>query len=505
MNRSSLERISPLSRALNILIADDDASLIAPYVQTHIAKTCSVKITMAESPESTLQIGKTQPFDLILLDIDFGRSEISGLDLIETLRRSNSLAKIVMLSSQDSDSCLLKALSRGADDFLSKRTDKLNSVPKYVESMVEELQVIEADLQESARVASLVGAAFLSPVMRDVFRKVVIARRNPHLPVLITGETGTGKEVIANAISVGTNRPKIAIDCGAISETIAESELFGHIRGAFTGAERTKIGKLAMAQGGEVFLDEIGNLKRSIQEKLLRAIQLKEITPVGGSSPIKIDARIIAATNENLEQMVAEGKFRSDLLERLKGVWIELPPLRERLYDLDALIEVILKRFQMPNLEMANTCVTVLKTYSWPGNIRELESVIAEMVANCAGSKLTIAHLPQKFKRRILNPQECDSGLPAQSSYHARPARATFSPPAQGSWNNVVDELLKFYLPMRFQTLGHRGSRRELAQSLDLSRNTLAGHLKRLDIQLGDEDADSSEQALKLNQEGLSP
>lgn len=506
LNSSGLRSMSPkkgwtVSRALNILIADDDASLIAPYVQTHLSSHCLVKISLAESPEATLQIGKAQSFDLILLDIDFGRSELSGLDLIDTLRRSNRLAKIVMLSSQDSDASLLKALKNGADDFLSKRTDKLNSVPKYVEALARELQVMETDLQESSRIASLVGAAFLSPVMREVFRKVVIARRNPQLPVLITGETGTGKEVIANAITIGTGRPKIAIDCGAISETIAESELFGHVRGAFTGAERNKVGKLAMAPGGEVFLDEIGNLKKSIQEKLLRVIQLKELTPVGGTSPVKIDARIIAATNENLEMMVSAGTFRSDLLERLKGVWIELPPLRDRLYDLDVLIDAILKRSARPDLEMAQTCIAVLKNYSWPGNIRELESVLAEMVANCAGSKLTISHLPHKLKQRIVDP----NGGATTSSEHSKNSTVGFSPPDNGSWNSVVDELLRFYLPRRFQALGQRGSRRELAQSLDLSRNTLAGHLKRLDIQLGDEEIECSDHPYKLHQEGIQP
>lgn len=491
-----------MSRALNILIADDDASLIAPYLQAQLAKNCRAHITMAESPEATLHIGKSAQFDLILLDIDFGKSEISGLDLIEILRRSNSAAKIVMLSSQDNDACLLQALKRGADDFLSKRTDKLNSVPKYVEALAEEIHIIEADLEESTRVACLVGAAALSPVMREVFRKVVIARRNPHLPVLITGETGTGKEVIANAISVGTNRPKIAIDCGAISETIAESELFGHIRGAFTGADRNKTGKLAMAQGGEVFLDEIGNLKRSIQEKLLRAIQLKEITPVGATTSTKIDARIIAATNENLELMVQEGRFRSDLLERLKGVWIELPPLRDRLYDLEVLIEAILRKFNRPDLQMANTCVTVLKSYPWPGNIRELESVLAEMVANCVGTKLTIAHLPQKFRQRVIHPVE--TGDVSGSRYVATAvSRLGFTPPQQGSWNHVVDELLKFYLPLRFQNLGQRASRRELAHSLGLSRNTLAGHLKRLGIQLDDDDGEACDLPLNFNHKGF--
>jgi DNA-binding NtrC family response regulator len=484
-----------MEKPLHILIADDDAGIIAPFLKGRLLDNADVTVKTAEAPDEILRAVSVWKFDIVFLDIDFGAGVTSGLELISRIRQHNRKSKIVMLSSQDQESCLFTALSCGADDFLSKRNDKIKQLPQYILSYIAERQTDRDDELECDRLARDVGAAVLSPKMREVFKKVVMARRNPLMPVLITGETGTGKEVVAAAVSLGRGRPRVAIDCGAISENLAESELFGHVKGSFTGADRHKIGKFAQASGGDLFLDEIGNLKRGIQEKLLRAIQLREITPVGSLQSEKVDARIVAATNENLQEMVADGRFRADLLERLKGVWIEIPPLRERLDELEALSNTILMKHGRTDLRLSTTCLTLFRSYPWPGNVRELESVLVEMMAASSSAILTIAHIPKRLTQIILMRHD---GFKSAGGDLVRTSINQFVPPQGGSWDVVVDELMKFYIPQRYMQLGRKASQRELATSLGLARNTLASHLKRLNIQLCD-DVDSVSSAAQIN------
>ncbi len=248
--------------------------------------------------------------------------------------------------------------------------------------------------------------------MRRVFALATLAQRSQLTPVLITGETAVGKDVVANAIAaVEEKRSLVSLDCGAIAESVADSELFGNERGSFTGAERTTLGKFRAAQGGDLFLDEIGNLKRSIQEKLLRAIQNKEITPVGGKA-VKVDTRIIAATNEDLDQQVESGKFRKDLLERLKGIVIHIHTLRDRPEDIEVIADGIIAKSDKLTLTIAPACMSLSTAYSWPGNVRELEHVVNAMVAAAVSSPMTVRQLPQQFMQSLATEMQLQSATP---------------------------------------------------------------------------------------------
>jgi DNA-binding NtrC family response regulator len=476
-----------------ILVADDDSSIIAPFLGTTLLASDGFEIVEAESPERCLEVvGEDIPLDIILLDIQFGSDQTSGLDLIPMIRKIRHDVRIVMISGNDDDATLLRALAAGANDFISKRMDRLSGVPSYIKSLKLQLRNNDRDEAEADAIAAKVGASYLSPLMRDVFVKVVRARRNQDLPVLITGETGVGKELVARAVNIGLGRPRVDVDCGAIPESLVESEFFGHEKGSFTGATANKDGKFVQANGGDLFLDEIGNLRRPIQDRFLRAIQLKEVVPIGSSHPKKADARIIAATNENLEAMVASNSFRGDLLERLKGVWIEIPPLRNRVEDIDLIVQKVIEKSTRPNLSVSSTCLAVMKTYDWPGNVRELELVVREMIAQCsAGNQLSIMHLPERIRRRLSEFFEVDgfdsviqenrkAALPDSRSDHGQ--NGQYSLPLDAEWNEVVDSLMRQYLPERFRLLGRGANRSELARSLGLARNTLSAHLKRLEL-----------------------
>ncbi len=235
--------------------------------------------------------------------------------------------------------------------------------------------------------------------MVAVYRVLARAARTA-APVLITGESGTGKELVAQAVhgySSRRPRPLVAVNCGALSETLLESELFGHVRGAFTGAERTRRGLVAEADGGTLFLDEIGEISPRLQVQLLRVLQSGEIRPVGSDTTQRVDVRVIAATHRQLERLVADGRFRQDLYYRLKVIEVRVPPLRERPDDIPMLVERFLRRGER-TLTIDEDALTLLRSWPWPGNVRELENVVAQAVALSPGPTITVADLPRELR-----------------------------------------------------------------------------------------------------------
>ena len=469
-----------MDTAFNILIADDDSSVYSASIKPFVNDLPHAKVFAVDSPARCRAITREHAFHFILLDISFGPNDASGLALLQELRSGQPGAKIFMLSNHDDHGMMIKCMQGGATDFISKRDINMAQIARVIRGYIDSETQNNRDVGVGLRLASLVGARFESKGMKDAFAKAALAQRNSSTPVLIVGETGVGKDVIARAITAtGTPRPVVSVDCGAISETLADSELFGHERGSFTGAERATAGKFRAANGGDLFLDEIGNLKRGIQEKLLRALQNKEITPVGGKS-MRVNVRVIAATNENLDSQVAAGSFRKDLLERLKGIVIHVPPLRSRPEDIPHIVQGIIAASARPDLEIAPTCMSLLAAYSWPGNVRELENLVKTIIASAATGPITVRHLPEHFISLIAAEKQIRP-LASQKAANGGPT-LTIEIPVEAKLADASDIFLKSFIENRRINMGVKPSSYKLAEALDISRNTLRTYVSRLGL-----------------------
>ena len=468
-----------------VLIADDDPFLVSACQEIIARQFPGAQIDCTEDPDDCLRLARANQYSVVLLDISFGPADNEGLSLLPEITRLQRFAKIFMFTGFDDRQTILQCHALGATDFISKNDGDLETIASVLRGHVESEAKQESDASEGQRIAAAIGAVFSSQAMTEVFTRVAYAQRHRNIPVLITGETGVGKDVVAMAIAAGKSpRLPITVDCGAIPETLAESELFGHVRGAFTGADEDKSGKFALADKSDLFLDEIGNLKRSIQDKLLRAIQSREITPIGANRPVKIDTRIIAATNEDLESMVAAGRFRQDLLERLKGIWITVPPLRDRPEDISPIVDSILAESSKPHLKVAPSCLSLLQSYSWPGNVRELKHVVREMVGSCERGPITSRHLPAHFRQRL------STELAAERACHVTPMHVpgAYHVGLTGTLFEAESGFLAQYIQDRYRCLKPTASKRALAAALGISRNTLDVYIKRLGINLDADD-----------------
>jgi two-component system response regulator AtoC len=470
-----------MEQQFNILVADDDGDVLASCMKLFMRDMPFARVSYVQSLSECLECVQREQFNVILLDITFANTARTGLTVLPEIKTAQPNAKIFMMSGVDDELTVLQSMELGAVDFISKRHNEVPNIAKLVKSYIEGETKRHADVEEGKRIAANMGAVFSSRLMEEVFARIAIARRHKSTPVLITGETGVGKDVVATAIALGpSDKPPVTIDCGAIPETLAESEFFGHTRGSFTGADSNKIGKFQLANGADLFLDEIGNLKRGIQEKLLRVLQSKEITQVGGTRSQKINVRIIAATNENLEAMVIEGRFRQDLLERLKGIWIEIPPLRDRPEDIQPIAESIIAKSGKPHLAIAPTCMSILKSYSWRGNVRELENVVKEMIAEAHSGPITVRHLPEHFRARLNSELRL-----TQANAVATRSPGRYDIPLTGSLEDAKAVFIRQYISDRFERLGRQASRRLLAKDIQIARSTLDSYLGKLELELG--------------------
>ncbi|NNK64819.1 MAG: sigma-54-dependent Fis family transcriptional regulator, partial [Gemmatimonadetes bacterium] len=340
---------------------------------------------------------ETRPFDLVLLDLRM--PGMDGLTALEVLRTRGLRTPVLMISGFGTIDTAVESLHRGADHFLSKPVD-----PDLLSAKVWELlerRPAESRVHEGA-LGSMVGH---SEPMREVFgavRKVAPTDTT----VLVQGETGTGKELLARAVhdlSARASGPFIAVNCAGLAEGVLESELFGHVRGAFTGATSDRAGLFAAADGGTLFLDEVGDVSLALQQRLLRVLQEREITPVGSSRPRAVDVRVVAATHRNLRAEVDAGRFREDLYYRLDVFRIEVPPLRERRSDLPILVEAALVRLRERSTATAPTmcsplAMRLLRAHSWPGNVRELFAVVESAAIRAAGPRIEAQHLPPAIR-----------------------------------------------------------------------------------------------------------
>jgi len=382
-----------------ILVTDDDETSCGLFAEVLTGE--GYQVDCAKTGEEALaRLQQDSGYDLLIVDIRM--PGMSGLDVTRAVRKSTPSLPIVVMTAFGSMETAVVAIREGAFDYISKPL-KLEGIKQAVSRALTQRELQgqvegrEDGGEGGARLGAIIGS---TPAMVEVYKTV--ARVAPtHSTVLLLGESGTGKELVARAIhqhSLRARRPFVAVDCGALTETLLESELFGHVRGAFTGAILDKKGVFEEAQGGTCFLDEIGNVSLYMQIKLLHVLQEREVRRVGGQEWVKVDVRIVAATNKDLIELVRKGAFRQDLYYRLKVVTISLPPLRERAEDAPALAYHFLKRYSQENGKfvpvIADEAMGLLCAYSWPGNIRELENVIERAVALSNQPVLTPTDLP---------------------------------------------------------------------------------------------------------------
>ena len=380
-----------------ILIIDDDKAS-GRTLQLHLDAQ-GHKVATAYSVDEGLQCVKADEPDVLISDIRMpGRS---GLDGLSEFKQLYPHMRVIMITAFHDMESTIDAMQKGADEYIHKPID-LDELDAAIEKLLN-LNGKGTDSMlafDSTKVTTPLTMVGHSRAMKEIFKTIGLVAKNP-ATVLITGESGTGKELVARAIhrnSLTPDGPFVVVNCAALVETLLESDMFGHEKGAFTGAVSRQVGKFALANGGTIFLDEISEMSPTMQAKLLRVLQYKEFTPLGAEKSQTTDARIITATNVDLEDRVANGQFREDLYYRLQVVNIHLPPLRERKEDLIDLVETLLARI---NPEMHRSVSHISKdvlecfnNYDWPGNVRELENVLMKSVALSSGDMLTRDMLP---------------------------------------------------------------------------------------------------------------
>ena len=396
-----------------ILVVDDERSmreLLAIVLQRE-----GYDVVCAENGRAALDVLGRRPIDLLISDIKM--PDMSGVDLLRAAKEADVSIAAIMMTAFASTETAVEAMRLGACDYLIKPFDvdelKLK-VREKLESrkLRQENVLLKRALNQPHAFAGIIGR---SPAMLGVFELVETVARTTST-VLIMGESGTGKELVARAVhqhSLRRDRPFVALNCGALPETLLESELFGHMRGAFTGAESTKKGLVEVAEGGTIFLDEIGEMTPMMQVKLLRVLQERRFRRVGGLEEIEVDIRVVAATNQDLPRLVAEGRFREDLYYRINVIPVQLPPLRERREDIPLIAEHFLAKYraQMGKnvTAFAGEALRLLQDYRWPGNIRELENVVERAVA----LEQTPAVLPESLPAPIRGAGASDGASPA--------------------------------------------------------------------------------------------
>jgi nitrogen regulation protein NR(I) len=385
-----------------LLVIDDEASI--RYSIQDVLESEELRVLCSENAVDGLSVVGDESPDVVLLDIRLGGQ--SGLDLFGELRKLDPKILVIFITGHGNSDTAIEAMKLGAFDYLVKPLDLAQLKQVVGQALkISQLMHTPAAVDTPMHVADasdrLIGSG---PAMQSICKRIGrIALQNVN--VLVLGESGTGKELVARAIYHHSRRnqaPFLAINCAAIPESLLESELFGHEKGAFTGAESRRIGKFEQCNNGTIFLDEVGDMPLSTQSKILRLLQDGQYQRVGGNETMSVDVRIIAATHQNLESMIQAGRFRNDLYYRLRGVTLELPPLRQRIEDLPELAHYFLFRFnrQLGTMvqSISSEVLELFESYSWPGNIRELQSVIREALIASTGPTLLPVFLPSVIR-----------------------------------------------------------------------------------------------------------
>ncbi len=455
-----------------ILVVDDDA--VACDLLVEVLQKEGYKVDAVTSGKEAIAKGQTRHYDVVLTDMRMG--EVDGLAVLRAFRERSPDTAIVLLTAFGSMEGAIEAIRQGAYDYLAKPFKK-EEIKLVVRRSLEHSRLLRENalykdkLRDRQEYSLLVGS---STAMLDVY-KLVAKVSQGRSTVLLEGESGTGKELIARAIHTNSPRreqPFVPVNFAALSESVMESELFGHEKGAFTGALVTKGGLFEEADRGTIFLDEIGDLKPSLQVKLLRVIQEQEVRRVGGTTSRRVDVRIIAATNRDLARQVKEGRFREDLYYRLNVVRIVLPPLRDRREDIPMLANHFLRKFSVSNQVAASfvpETMSLLQGYPWPGNVRELENVVERAISLAHGPLIMPSDLPESLRTATI------------LSLDERGTRRD----SQDSAMLTLDEVDKRHLVRVLRETG--GNKVKAAKIMGIDRRTLYRMAERFGIDLGDE------------------
>lgn len=458
-----------MAGAIHILAVDDD--VVACDLLREVLEQEGYQVSTASSGQAAIDLAREVPFDLAIIDIRM--PDISGIEVLKALKRANTQMPVLMTTAYSSMNTAIEAIREGAYDYLSKpcKMEELTiTVKRALEQskLLRENQYFRQELREKYKFENIVGS---TPGMLAVY-KTVARLVDSKATVLIQGESGTGKELIARAIHFNgprAERPFVAMECASLAESLLESELFGHVRGAFTGAVETKKGLFEIADGGTIFLDEIAEISLGLQAKLLRVLQEYEIRRVGGTQPIALDVRVIAATNKDVEALVKVERFREDLFYRLNVVTLHLPPLRERQEDIPLLASYFLRKYSETNHKLIShitpEAMDLLCSYHWPGNVRELEHTIERAVTLTMNSALLPGDLPPRLQQQTVLP------------------RPGTSPPLL-----TLEELEKQHIQVVLRAT--QGNKKRAAQILGINRRSLYRMAKRYGLDFDHERTD---------------
>ena len=447
-----------------VLVVDDDA--VAADLLREVLTKEGYQVQTATKGSEAIQMGSRIPFDMVITDLKM--PDVDGLEVVRSFREKSPQTIMIVITAFGSFETAIEAIQNGAYDYISKPF-KIEDIKVTVQRALNQQQLVRenmflpTDTADDLPLETVIGN---SPKMLEIYKLVARVARTD-TTVLIQGESGTGKELIARAIHTHSHRaekPYIAVNCAALPEGLLETELFGHIKGAFTGAWTNKKGLFLEAEGGTCFLDEIGDITPSLQAKLLRVLQEHEVRPVGGTETIKVDVRILAATNKDLETLVKAGRFREDAFYRLHVVTINLPPLREHPEDIPLLANHFIKTAcQHAKKSVSGICkeaMEILTSYHWPGNIRQLENVIERAVTLTTNN--------------VLMPSDISEDLSSKEAGH---------PPYSSDALLTLEEMKRQYVEQILNQTG--GNQSKAAEVLGINRKTLYRLSKRREQKSG--------------------
>ncbi|MCK6473483.1 MAG: sigma-54 dependent transcriptional regulator [Planctomycetes bacterium] len=463
-----------------ILIIDDDEGVC--YSLARLLADDDRRVTAVQTPESGLEALRGEDPDVVLLDVRIGKED--GLEILQKIRKERPLQLVVIMTAHGTFETTIEAMKRGAFDYLLKPFDseKLKDIVDKALSTARLNKKVSTDLDDPPRDRGtgmpeedrIIGR---SQPMQNVYKMIgQVAPRE--VPVLIRGESGSGKEMVARAIwqhSGRSRRQFLAVNCAALPETLLESELFGHERGAFTGAEQRRLGKFEQANGGTLYLDEVGDMSLATQAKILRVLQTGAFERVGGQETIQVDVRLLAATHQNLEELISRGEFREDLYYRLRVVEIVIPPLRQRKDDIPDLVRYLIARHRQSLGSEVNgisaKAMDALKAHDWPGNVRELENVIRRALVLTNGP--TIANESLEF---------APGGGRAAAGADAggQDLEALVEKLLASGRENLIEELERLMIGRALEKM--KGNQLRTAKLLGITRNTLRSRIEKFGL-----------------------
>lgn len=450
----------------SLLLVDDDKYVLDAMAE--FLRGLGYRTETASNSRDATQRMKEYPFDVVVSDVNLPDQD--GFQLLEWAKQHTPETAVILLTGFGTIENAVEAIRLGAFDYMTKPIicDELNfSIERALgqRQIVQENRTLRAQLNERFGLGNIIGRDYRMQKMFDLMESVSDTRAT----VLILGESGTGKTMTARAIhqlSSRRGKPFVEVACGSLPDSLLESELFGHVAGAFTGANHDKMGKFLQADGGTIFLDEMATASPSLQVKLLRVLQDREFEPVGGNKTHKVDVRVILATNANLEDMVESGEFRQDLYYRINVITLTQPPLRERIGDIPLLLEHFLAEFNAQNGKhiagFSESAVQILQRYNWPGNVRELVNIVERSVVLAKGTIIAAEDLPDNLRRQVALPDLNNS------RQNNTPLKAALANPER----QILLEALE----------GHGWNRQNTAKALGINRTTLYKKMKKFSI-----------------------